>query len=103
MTYKVIRHKGVFFTDKKFKKRKKNFGEFLNTQYNNDEYYNENNIRKNVMREFKKCAYCNRNLSKRETSIFCIGCGCQSCKRYDKNLDLYYIEKKKKYLCIDCK
>ena len=91
------------FSEQPFKKRDKDFGEFLNTKYNNDELYSQYNnellVKKNKGRV---CGYCNRRLNEGEGD-FCVGCGCEECGRFDEAIKLYYIEKKKKYLCKLCK
>jgi hypothetical protein len=90
------------FSEQPFKKRDKDFGEFLNTKYNNDELYfqyNELGVRKK--NKERKCGYCNRQLNKGGRN-FCVGCGCERCGRFDENIKLYFIEKKNKYLCNNC-
>jgi hypothetical protein len=94
------------------KKREKDFGEMLNTEYNNDRLYSIFNggykTPHRLVREEKKnkaCYYCGKILTnpKALRNGFCGGCGCDACKKYDEDLKIYYFEKEDSYLCEQCK
>lgn len=95
--YRVFRTKGELFDKKVFRKRDKDFGEFLNTKYNNDEYY----YQKEKIIVYRKCAYCKRKLNDKE-NIICIGCGCQTCGKYHEGITLYYNTRTNEYICREC-
>lgn len=102
MIYAVIRHKHTPFPNKGKRKRKKDFGEFLNSIYNQNEIYNEKE--EDTFYE-KHCTYCNAGLESTYKEFgkkyFCEGCCCNKCGNFDENMKLLFY-KNKYYICSKC-